>query len=142
VGALGANHLIVCNDQVAQDDIQKMMLPQAARGVRTSVLSVSDTASYCQTDEAEKERIFLIPKFPSDALQLLERGVKPKQINVGNQAPIPGTKFKMVMRTLAATAEDAEAYRKIAANGYTLTCKMMPNDRATDFLEVLQKKGL
>jgi mannose/fructose/N-acetylgalactosamine-specific phosphotransferase system component IIB len=142
VGALRADHLIVCNDQVAQDDIQKMMLPQAARGVRTSVLSVSDTVSYLETEEAEKERIFLIPKFPADALQLLDRGVKPKEINVGNQAPIPGTKFKMVMRTLAATAEDADAYRKIAASGYRLTCKMMPNDRPQDFLEVLQKKGL
>jgi PTS system mannose-specific IIB component len=142
VGALRADHLIVSNDQVAQDEIQKMMLPQAARGVRTSVLSVEDTASYCDTEEAEKERIFLIAKFPADALQLLERGLKPKEINVGNQAPIPGTKFKMVMRTLAATPEDADAYRKIASNGYRLTCKMMPNDRPTDFLEVLQKKGL
>jgi PTS system mannose-specific IIB component len=142
VGALRADHLIVCNDQVAQDEIQKMMLPQAARGVKTSVLSVDETAAYCTSDESERERIFLIAKFASDALALLEQGLKPKEINVGNQAPIPGTKFKMVMRTLAATAEDADAYRKIAAEGYRLTCKMMPNDRPQNFLEVLSKKGL
>jgi mannose/fructose/N-acetylgalactosamine-specific phosphotransferase system component IIB len=142
VGALSSNHLIVCNDQVALDEIQKMMLPQAARGVKTSVLSVLETLTYCDSPEAEKERIFLIAKFPADALSLLEGGLKPKEINVGNQAPIPGTQFKMVMRTLAATQEDAEAYRKIASNGYRLTCKMMPNDRPTDFLEVLAKKGL
>lgn len=142
VGALNAEHLIVCNDQVAQDEIQRIMLPQAARGVKTSILSVDDTASYGLSEAAERERIFLIAKLPTDALELLEKGLQPKEINVGNQAPTPGTKFKMVMRSVAATPEDAESYRKIASHGYTLTCKMMPNDRPTDFLEVLRKKGL
>lgn len=142
VGALRAEHLIVSNDQVAQDPVQKMMLPQAARGVKTSVLPLQDTAAYCLSPQAEKERIFLIAKFPTDALSLLEQGVKPEQINVGNQAPIPGSRFKMVLRSVAVTPEDAESYRKIAAEGYRLTCKMMPNDKAENFLDILSKKGM
>jgi mannose/fructose/N-acetylgalactosamine-specific phosphotransferase system component IIB len=142
VGALRADHLIVTNDQVAEDPIQKMMLPQAARGVKTSILSIEDTVASVLSPQAEKERIFLIAKFPSDAFALLQRGVHPLEINVGNQAPLPGTKFKMVMRTLAVTPEDAEMYRKVAGEGYTLTCKMMPNDKAENFIDVLSKKGM
>jgi hypothetical protein len=45
--SLNADHMIVCNDKVAVDPIQKVMLPAAARGVKTSVLSIADTLSTC-----------------------------------------------------------------------------------------------
>lgn len=141
VNNLAAGHMIVCNDKVAVDPIQKMMLPQAARGIKTSVLSVADTLAACRSPVGEQEQIMIIAKFPADALALLEGGLKPKEINVGNQAPIGGTQFKMVTNTIAVTAQDAEQYRAIAAKGYTLTYKMMPSDPSGDFLQLLTKKG-
>lgn len=137
--AINTNRLIVTNDKVARDPIQQMLLPQAARGVPTSVLSVDDTLKYIKSPKGQSERIFVLAKLPQDALRLLEGGLQSKEINVGNQAPTPGTKFKMVTHSIAVTAEDAEIYRAIAAKGYRLTAKMMPSDRATDFLEMLQK---
>jgi mannose/fructose/N-acetylgalactosamine-specific phosphotransferase system component IIB len=139
VNAVGANRIIVSNDQVATDPIQKMLLPQAARGVPTSVLSIEDTLKYAASKEGQKERIFVLAKLPRDGLRLVEGGLRPAEVNVGNQAPTPGTKFKMVTHSIAVTAEDAEIYRAIAGKGYKLTSKMMPSDRATDFLETLKK---
>jgi PTS system mannose-specific IIB component len=141
VGAIGANHLIVSNDDVAKDEIQKMILPQAARGVRTSILSVDDTLAYCAKPEAANEKIMIIAKFPSDALRLLQGGLEPQEINVGNQAPTPGTKFTMVTRSIAVTAEDAAVYRKIAEKR-PLTSKMMPHDKPADFVAMLTNKKL
>jgi mannose/fructose/N-acetylgalactosamine-specific phosphotransferase system component IIB len=140
--AINTNRLIVTNDQVARDPIQQMLLPQAARGVPTSVLSVDDTLKYASSEKGQKEHIFVLAKLPQDALRLLEGGLQPKEINVGNQAPTPGTKFKMVTHSIAVTAEDAAIYRAIAGKGYRLTAKMMPSDRATDFLETLKKNKL
>jgi mannose/fructose/N-acetylgalactosamine-specific phosphotransferase system component IIB len=140
--AINTNRLIVTNDQVARDPIQQMLLPQAARGVPTSVLSVDDTLKYASSEKGQKEHIFVLAKLPKDALRLLEGGMKPAEINVGNQAPTPGTKFKMVTHSIAVTPEDAELYRTIAAKGYRLTSKMMPSDRANDFLDTLQKNKL
>lgn len=139
VHAVRADRMIVTNDQVANDALQKMLLPQAARGVPTSVLSVEETLKYAATPQGKKERILVIAKFPGDGLRLVEGGLQPAEINVGNQAPTPGTKFKMVTHTIAVTAEDAEVYRSIAGKGYKLTSKMMPSDRTTDFLETLKK---
>jgi mannose/fructose/N-acetylgalactosamine-specific phosphotransferase system component IIB len=141
VGAIGANHLIVTNDDVAKDEIQKMILPQAARGVRTSVLSVDDTLAYLAKPEAAKEKIMIIAKFPSDALRLIEGGLEPQEINVGNQAPTPGTKFTMVTRSIAVTQDDAAIYRKIAESR-PLTSKMMPTDKPADFVAMLAGKKL
>lgn len=140
--SLNADHMIVCNDKVAKDPIQQMMLPAAARGVKTSVLSVADTLAYCASPAAEKERIFIIAKFPADALALLDGGMKPAEINVGNQAPVPGTTFVMVTRTCAVTKEDAATYREIVSRGYALTGRMMPTDSKNNFIEIIAKKGL
>ncbi|MGA8246978.1 MAG: PTS sugar transporter subunit IIB [Nocardioides sp.] len=142
VGQLGANRLIVSNDEVAADDMQRMILPQAARGVPTSVLGIAETLEYCASDRAAGETIFVIAKLPSDALALVRGGLAPEEINVGNQAPRPGTKFTMVTRSIAVTAEDAETYRAIAAEGFTLQQRMMPNDKRTDFLQTLAGKKL
>lgn len=141
VGAIGANHLIVTNDDVAKDEIQKMILPQAARGVKTSVLSVDETLAYVGRPEAANEKIMIIAKFPTDALRLMQGGVRPEEVNVGNQAPTPGTKFTMVTRSIAVTPDDATVYREIA--GMTpLTSKMMPNDKPADFVGMLAGKKL
>jgi PTS system mannose-specific IIB component len=141
VGAIGANHLIVTNDDVAKDEIQKMILPQAARGVRTSVLSVDDTLAYCAKPEAANEKIMIIAKFPSDALRLMQGGIRPQEVNVGNQAPTPGTKFTMVTRSIAVTPDDARIYREIAEMT-PLTSKMMPTDKPADFVGMLAGKKL
>ncbi|MDI3317026.1 MAG: PTS sugar transporter subunit IIB [Bacillota bacterium] len=142
VGAVGADRIVVTNDDVAKDPVQKLLLPQAARGVPTSILSVEETLAFAQSPQGQKEKVFVIAKLPSDALRLLEGGLKPGEVNVGNQAPAPGTRFKMVTHSIAVTPEEAEIYRKIAAQGYTLTCRMMPSDRPTDFLELLKRNGL
>jgi PTS system mannose-specific IIB component len=142
VGNLGANRLIVSNDEVAADEMQRMILPQAARGVTTSVLGIQETLDYCAGDQAQGESIFVIAKLPADALGLVQGGLKPEEINVGNQAPRPGSKFTMVTRSIAVTAEDAETYRAIAAAGFTLQQRMMPNDKKADFLQVLSNKKM
>jgi PTS system mannose-specific IIB component len=132
----------VVNDQVAKDPIQKVLLPKASRGVKTSVLSVSDTIQYIKDSVHDKEVILLVVKFPLDTIALLEGGVVPEQINVGNQAPISGTKYKMVTHSIAVTEEDARVYREIEAKGFHLTSQMLPTDSRSSFVELLGKKGM
>ena len=133
-GNLGANRLIVSNDEVAADDMQRMILP-------TSVLGIQETFDHCASDQAQGESIFVIAKLPADALALVQGGLAPEEINVGNQAPRPGTKFTMVTRSIAVTAEDAETYRAIAPEGFALQQRVMPHDKS-DFLQVLSNEKL
>jgi mannose/fructose/N-acetylgalactosamine-specific phosphotransferase system component IIB len=141
VGNIGVDHLIVVNDEVAADELQQVLLPQAARGVHTSVLSVADAAAHILGPGAN-ETIMVVAKFVGDALALVEAGVKPAEVNVGNQAPRPGTKFTMVTRSISVTAEQAADYRKLAELAGGLHSQMMPTDKAEDFLRLLAKKKL
>jgi PTS system mannose-specific IIB component len=138
---IGAKAIIVCNDKVALDPIQKMALPLAARNAKVLVFSVAETLKY-EKDNPD-ETIFIIAKFPQDALDILSAGVKVQSINVGNAAPIAGTKYVMVTKSIAATKEDAEVYRKIAElNGGKLTSQIMPHNGVSDFLTDLKKAKL
>lgn len=141
VSSVGADHIIVVNDDVAKDPIQKMLLPIAARGVKTSVLSVDDTLAYTTLPE-HSEQIFILAKFPSDALRLLQGGMKVGVVNVGNQAPRPGTDYVMVTKSIAVTKEDAQIYRDIVSQGIDLKCHMLPTDSNIDIIRLLDKKKL
>jgi PTS system mannose-specific IIB component len=138
---IGAKAIIVCNDKVANDPIQKMALPMAARNAKVLVFSIAETIKYA--NDNPDETIFVIAKFPQDALAILKSGVKVQAVNVGNAAAIAGTKYVMVTKFIAATKEDAEVYRQIAEfNGGKLTSQIMPAVSASDFLSDLKKAKL
>jgi mannose/fructose/N-acetylgalactosamine-specific phosphotransferase system component IIB len=141
VKAVGADSIVVANDEVAADPIQKMMLPVAAGSIKTLVLSVAGAAEYIRK-APERERILVVAKYPGDALALLETGIKAEAINIGNQAAVPGTKFEKITNTVAVTREDAAVYAKIVSLGYTIGCKMVPDDGGRDFLGMLKARKL
>ena len=141
MNSIGADKIIVCNDKVAADPIQKMALPMAARGNTVYVFSVAETIKYAQ--EHPDETMFVICKFPSDALQVLESGVEVKEVNDGNAAPIQGTNYKMVTKSIAVTEDDAKCYRKIAEmRGGVLTSRLTTMNETENFLDLLSKNGL
>lgn len=138
---IGAQAIIVCNDQVAADPIQKMALPMAARGSKVLVYSIAETIAYAQANP--KETMFVICKHPSDALALIDAGLEIEHVNVGNAAPVAGTKYVMVTKSIAATADDAVTYRAIAEKrGGSLRSRMVPTADEIDFLKALSEAGL
>lgn len=138
---IGAQAIIVCNDKVAADPIQKMALPLAARGSKVLVYSVQETIDYAKANP--NETMFVICKFPQDALDLINSGAEIKTVNVGNAAPIAGTDYKMVTKSIAATKEDAVVYREIAEKrGGSLRSRLTPMNEEIDFLKALKDAGL
>lgn len=137
---IGANKIIVCNDKVAADPIQKIALPMAARGNTVLVYTIDETIRYAQ--EHPDETIFVICKFPSDALAVIKSGLEIQRVNVGNAAPIVGTTYKMVTKSIAVTDEDAKIYREIAElRGGKLTSQLTTQNGEENFLELLTKNG-
>ncbi|SFW92190.1 PTS sugar transporter subunit IIB [Amycolatopsis australiensis] len=134
---LGVRRLLVCNDEVAADDLQRMLLPQAARGLPTEVLTVEATLAAPVAAD-----VMILAKHPEDAFRLVDGGLRPEIVNVGNVAPRPGTAYTMVTRSIAVTADEADGYRKLAAAGVPLVTQLMPQDKPAEFVPLLDRKGL
>ena len=138
----GAKRIVVADDKVAADPIQRIILPQAARGLPTSVLGIADALKLLATLDPAHESVLIIARNAEGALALLQGGLKPKSINVGNQAPVQGTNYVMVLPWIAATKEDAQAFKAMSDMGYKITPQRSSSDRALDLVELLGKKGL
>jgi mannose/fructose/N-acetylgalactosamine-specific phosphotransferase system component IIB len=134
---LGVHRLLVCNDDVAADDLQRMLLPQAARGLPTEVLTVAATLA-----AAAGAGTMIIAKHAEDVFRLVQGGLLPEVVNVGNAAPRPGAGHTMVTRSIAVTADEAVGYRKLAAAGVPVVTQLMPQDKPADFIALLDRKGL
>lgn len=139
--SIGADVIIVCNDEVANDSLQKEVVLMAARKKKAYVLSIDETIGYAK--EHDDEKLFVICRYPSDALALVRSGLMIDEINVGNAAAVEGSDYVLVTKSIAVTAEDAKCYRQIAAlrDGNLYTQLTTINDRE-DFIALLEKNGL
>lgn len=138
---LDADAIIVCNDKVAHDPIQRMALPLSVVGEKVLIFTIDEMVEYDKQNPDENK--FVICKTAADCLELLSKGVAIDVINVGNQAPEPGTAYKMLNKSISATKEEAQQYREIARlHGGHLESQMVPSYNKEDVLALLKKAGL
>ncbi len=136
--ALKLDHIIVCNDMVANDPLQVAVLTAVApTGVKVKIMSVKGTADYCLNPSSQNEKIFILAKFPEDGWGLVENGVKLPVLNLGNQAYVRNS--KKVSNTVFLTEAGVQALKKIHDAGIKITCRMMPNSPEDEFWPTIQK---
>ncbi len=135
---VGADMLLVANDEVAADEMQKMLLPLSApSGVKTEIMTLNEAADSLKGGEAARKRTFLIVKRPADIIRLLDAGVEIGELNVGNMSHREGS--KQVKRSVSVSPEDVEAFRELDRRGVKMTGRMMPEESRRSFMEYLRK---
>ncbi len=83
--SLGANLLVVVDDEVAQDTLQQelMTITTNSIGVGVRFFTIAKTIEIIHK-ASEAQKIFIIAKTPEVIAQLLEGGVPIPKVNVGN----------------------------------------------------------
>lgn len=135
---LKLTRIMVANDKVAEDEMQKSVLRMAApSGVRTSLIPLSKAAENINADKYKGQRVLLILKTPGDALKLIGMGLPIKSINVGNMANRPNT--TQYKRSISLTEEEYAQFMELNDKGIKLTAQMVPEDPETSLLSYLKK---
>lgn len=137
VNTLGANLVVVANDEVSKDEVQQnlmqMVIPDTV-GMR--FFSIKKTIEIF--DKAiPSQKILLVVKTPEDALKLVEGGVKIPKWNVGNLHFSEGK--EQLTSTISVTKEDIETFNIMHKMGIKLEAQGIPNERATDLMDILKK---
>ena len=82
---LGATRIMVINDEVANNDLQKSVLRMAApSNVSTSIISRDTAVKNISLGKYRGQRVFIVVKSPLDILHLVNNGLDIKKVNVGN----------------------------------------------------------
>lgn len=124
---LQATRIMVIDDEIAQDDLQKDLLRMVAPvGVSTSILSKEKALNNIKEKKYINQRVLLVLKNPYYLLYLVENGVKISQINVGNLSTRENT--RKITSTISITNEEEEIFRKLLERNVEITVQMVPND--------------
>ena len=123
--SIGANLLLVANDDVASNTFRQGLMDMAAPSyAATRYWSIEKTIATIQK-ASDTQKIFLICETPQDVLKLVEGGVPVKKLNIGNMHMSEGK--IQVAGSVAVDASDVEAFKKLRELGVELEIRKVPS---------------
>ncbi|WP_066191749.1 PTS N-acetylgalactosamine transporter subunit IIB [Gracilibacillus timonensis] len=135
VNHLGANLVLVANDEVAGDEVQQnlmdMVLPDV---IQTRFFTIQKTIDIIHK-AAPRQKIFLVVRDVHDALKLKKGGVPIEHINVGNMHYEEGK--KQISSTVSVNESDIEAFKQLGQLGVELDLRRVPDERGQNILDLL-----
>lgn len=127
VNHLGANLILVANDEVAADKVQQslmeMVVPDA---ISTRFFSIDKTINVIHK-AADRQRIFLVCRTPQDALRLVKGGVPIKELNIGNMHFKEGK--EQIASTVSLDADDKKTIRELLNLGIKIEVRRVPDEK-------------
>ena len=122
---INSQKIVVANDESAEDEIQKSLLPLAAPpGVDVEIVPIREAR-----EKVEGKRSMLLVKNPEDLLRLLDLGLEVKEANLGNMGFREGR--KNLTKCLSLSESEIADLRKVEAMGVKVYFQMLPQDRKT-----------
>ena len=128
--SIGANLLLVANDQVAGDEFRQGLMNMAAPSfAQTRYFTIEKTCAIIG-NASEAQKIFIICDNPTDVLRLVEGGVPIKHVNIGNMHMAEGK--RQVATVVAVDDKDVAAFRRLQELGVELDIRKVPSDNPED----------
>ena len=135
----GVQRIIVVNDNVVKDKTRATMLKQAVPpGVTAHVVSVDKMMRVYNNLEYAGEKVMLLFTNPTDALELVRRGVPIQSINIGGMAYKEGR--VMLDMSVSVDEKDIEAFKELDSRGIELEVRKVASDKKVPVLQLIAEK--
>ena len=136
--SIGANVILVANDAVANDPMQRNLMKMAVPpGIKAEVFTIDEAAEKITTEALPNANILLLVRNPIDFMRLVDQGVSVDMVNVGGVRPT-GATIKLT-KEVSATPEELEAWKKVDAAGIRIEVCFLPGSRPTILNDILRK---
>lgn len=130
VGTVGANILIVANDEVSNDRLSQQLMNMAAPSYApTKYYTITKTVEYI-ANASSTQKIAIIVETPQDVLRLVEAGVPIKKVNIGNMHMSYGK--RKVSTSVAVYERDVDCFRTLQSYGVELEIQRVPSTPIED----------
>ncbi|HFU3728638.1 TPA: PTS sugar transporter subunit IIB [Streptococcus suis] len=133
-----ADRIIVASDTVAQDDLRKQLIKQAAPGnVKANVVPIKKLIEVSKDPRFGNTHALILFETPQEALEAIEGGVEIKELNVGSMAHSTGK--TMVNTVLSMDKDDVATFERLRELGVKFDVRKVPNDSPKDLFELINK---
>lgn len=133
--SLGANLVLVANDDAAADPVQQNLMDMVvADGVQTRYFTLEKTIEVIHK-AADRQKIFIVCKTPQDVLTLVKGGVPISFVNVGNMHFAEGK--RQIHKTVSVNDSDTAAFRELEKLGGTCEVRRVPDESGESIAKLL-----
>lgn len=134
--SVGANLLLVANDEVSKNEFRQGLMDMAAPSfAQTRYFSIEKTINIINK-ASESQHIAIICENPQDVLKLVEGGVPIKKVNIGNMHMAQGK--RQVSKAVCVDDNDVDAFKKLKALGVELEIRRVPSESAESIDELFK----
>lgn len=124
--SIGANLILVANDEVATNQMRQGLMNMAApASAQTRYFSIQKTIDIIHKAN-DKQLIFIVCDNPQDVVKLVEGGVPIKKVNIGNMHMSEGK--RQVATSVAVDAADVAAFKRLQELGVELEIRRVPQE--------------
>lgn len=133
---VGANLILVANDQVAGDSFrQNLMNMSAPSYAQTRYFTIEKTINVIHKASAS-QKIFIIVDNPQDVVKMVEGGVPIKKVNIGNMHMAEGK--RQVATVVAVDDDDVAAFKRLQELGVELEIRKVPSESAENLAKLFK----
>lgn len=133
---VGANLLLVANDEVATDEFRQSLMDMAAPSfAETRYFTIEKTINVIHR-ASEAQHIFLICETPQDVLRLVKGGVPIKKVNIGNMHM--ANRKRQISKAVCVDDSDVQAFKELKELGVELEIRRVPSESADDINKLFQ----
>ena len=135
-----AQRIIICNDDVYNDEVRRTLLRQAAPpGMKVNVVNIEKAVAVYHNPQYQNETVFYLFPRPQDALAMVKQGVKIATLNIGGMAWRPGK--KQLTKAVSLDSDDINAFRELDKLGVTLDLRVVASDPSINILEKIEEQS-
>lgn len=136
---LKINHIIVVNDEIVKNDMQKFLFRMATpNDINLSILTTEEAAKKISGREFDNDYAMILVKSPSDICALIKAGGKILEVNIG------GMHFEnnktQLFDAVFVDDRDVEAFRQLIKMNVSLEVRMVPTDIKKNIEKVIAEK--
>ncbi|QBY44543.1 PTS N-acetylgalactosamine transporter subunit IIB [Arsenophonus nasoniae] len=133
--SLGANLVVVANDEAANDPVQQSLMDMVVSdGVQTRYFTLQKTIDIIHK-AAQRQKIFIVCKTPQDVLTLVKGEVPINFVNIGNMHFCEGK--KQIHKTVSVDHSDIEAFRQLSQLGIPCEIRRVPDETGENITNLL-----
>lgn len=135
-----AQRIIICNDEVSNDEVRRTLLRQAALpGMKVNVVNIEKAVAVYHNPQYKNDTVFYLFTNPQDALSMVRLGVEITTLNIGGMAWRPGK--KQLTKAVSLDGNDVNAFRELDRLGVKLDLRVVASDPSVDILEKIKEQS-
>lgn len=133
---LGADCILIANDDVPQNDVRKTTIKLAKpQGVKLVIKNIEDSIAALKSGVTDKYKLFIVVESVEDAYKLAEAYPEIKEINLGG---IKATEdSKNIGKAVNIVPEEETLLKELTEQGVKVEIRQVPSDKKVDITDVL-----